>query len=553
MKNKIRMALLSAACVIAVGAITTTSFAAPAVAERYYDHKAAERDTLIGIANRYLEDPSNWQALQKLNSIKDPRRLKPGSTLKIPMAMMRTQPAPGKVIAVEGPVELAGKKPEKGAIVNEGTDIKTGENGFVTIQLADGSTIAVQSKTQVKVENARVLANTGGIQIAKLELKSGRVDSAINKPASGIANRYEISTPTSNMGVRGTKFRASVDETGKTSRSEVLEGIVGVGDTVGAGSELALAAGFGTVIEDGKAAIAPVKLLAAPDLKASPTLQERALVRFKFAALDQAAAYRGQIATDANFVNLVADDVFKTPEAKFASLVDGNYFLRVRGIDKLAIEGGDATLPFKLKARPEPPFAASPANKGKVAALAVEFKWSQPTDAGSYRFQLASAADFAKVISDETKVAGTAFTPTATLAPGQYFWRVSSVRSDGDIGPFGDVQTFTLKPMPAAPNPPKEEGNKVGFSWSGEPEQKFDFQLARDEKFTQLVSESKLTLPEIMIEKPAAPGKYFMRFRGIDPDGFIGPYSATQTIEVPPPPPPPKPWWLLLFLIPLVL
>ena len=39
-----------------------------------------------------------------------------------------------------------------------------------------------------------------------------------------------------------------------------------------------------------------------------------------------------------------------------------------------------------------------------------------------------------------------------------------------------------------------------------------------------------------------------MRVRATDPDGFVGPWTATQTIEVPPG----KPWWLLLLLIPLI-
>jgi hypothetical protein len=534
---------------IAGGALAATP--APVQApDRFFEHSAVSGDTLIGIANRYLKEPAKWQPLQKLNSVADPRRIKPGSKIRVPIDMMRTEPAPVRVIAAEGPVESAGGKLAVGATVSEGSQIKTGENGFVTLQLADGSTIAVQSKSQVKLDNARLLANTGGVQSTRVSVQSGRVESSIRKP-QGSPSRYEISTPTSNMGVRGTRFRVSADDGGKTSRSEVLEGVVGVAGASAAvaSNELALAAGFGTLIEEGKSAQPPVKLLPPPDLKSAPTLQERTLTRFKFDALADAAAYRGQVATDAAFVNLVADDVFKTPEAKFANLADGNYFLRVRGIDKQALEGGDATVGFKLKARPEPPFASFPANKGKVAATSVEFKWSEATEAGSYRFQLASAADFANVISDEKKVTGAAFTPSQAMAPGVYFWRVSSVRPDGDAGPFGDAQSFTLKPMPAAPNPPKEEGNRVTFTWGGEEGQTFDFQLARDATFTNIVSQSKLTKPEIVVEKPRESGTYFMRYRAIDPDGFVGPYSGSQKIDVKAD----KPWWLLLAIVPFLL
>ena len=102
----------------------------------------------------------------------------------------------------------------------------------------------------------------------------------------------------------------------------------------------------------------------------------------------------------------------------------------------------------------------------------------------------------------------------------------ASVRPDGDIGPFGDTQSFTLKPMPPVPNPPKDEGGRIGFSWSTEPGQTFDFQLAHDAAFNNIAIERKLDKPEVSIEKPSESGTYYMRFRATDPDGFVAPYSS---------------------------
>ena len=527
---------------------STAAVAQPAT--RYFAHTAASGDTLIGLADRYLIEKKNWQSIQNENKIANPRFIKPGTEIRIPIALMRSEPATAKVIAVQGSVEGTAGAVEKGAVLNEGAGIKTGENGSVTLQLADGSTIIVQSKSQVKLEVARLLANTGGVPSTTVGLLSGRVESSVEKRKNQGA-RFEISTPTSNMGVRGTRFRVSADESGKVSRGEVLEGVVAVGSTTSSVSSspkpLDLGAGFGSVVEEGKPASAPIALLAAPDLSAAATLQERLVLRFKFADVAGATAYRGQVATDSAFNNLLADEVFKTPEAKFANLDDGQYFFRARAIDKVALEGSDAVRAFKLKARPEPPFTSEPKNKNKLAAEKVEFKWGNSVEAGSYRFQLASSADFSRTISDERGVVGSAFSPAASIKPGDYFWRVASVRPDGDIGPFGDVQSFTLKAMPQAPNPPKEEGNRVAFSWSGEAGQTFDFQLASDTTFKTLVEEKKLTQPEINIEKPSDAGIYYMRYRSIDADGFVGPYSSAQTIEVKA-----NRWWLLLFLVPFL-
>ncbi len=527
----------------AIFSLTTIVWAQPA--SQYYVHPAVDGDTLVHLAKRYLIKPNDWQSLQKLNKITNPYRIRPGTEIRILLADMKTDQAIGKVVASEGPVESGGTKLSMGGNVSEGQRINTGENGFVTLKLADGSTLVVQSQSKVTLQIARTIANTNGVPVTRALLESGRIEAKVEKRA-GLAGRFEVTTPTSNMGVRGTRFRVSSDEGGKASRGEVLEGVVNVAD-VGAARSVDLAAGFGTVIEQGKSPIAPVKLPAAPDLSSTARLQERILLRFKFNEAIGASAYRAQIATDSAFTDLRAESVFKTAEAKFGDLADGQYFLRVRAIDNQGIEGTDTAIGFRLKARPEPPFTSAPQNNAKFSGTKADFSWATSTEAASYRFQFARDAAFATLIADEKSFKGVNLASATTLTPGQYFWRVASIRPDGDNGPFGDVQSFTLKPIPAAPNPPKEEGGRVSFSWGAEAGQKFEFQLARDTNFKDLVMEQKLDKPEIIIDKPSAAGTYYMRYRATDPDGFVAPYSSAQSFEVKQ-----NYWWMLLLLAPLL-
>ena len=69
------------------------------------------------------------------------------------------------------------------------------------------------------------------------------------------------------------------------------------------------------------------------------------------------------------------------------------------------------------------------------------------------------------------------------------------------------------------------------FSWAGEPGQKFEFQLARDNGFTDVVTSRTLTEPELALPKPA-PGTYYLRYRAIDADGYVGPFTSPQQIEL---------------------
>lgn len=76
-------------------------------------------------------------------------------------------------------------------------------------------------------------------------------------------------------------------------------------------------------------------------------------------------------------------------------------------------------------------------------------------------------------------------------------------------------------------------GGAITFRWSGEPGQKFDFQLADDVKFAKPLIAQTLEKPEIEVPRPG-PGTYFMRFRATDPDGFVGPYSSVQKFSIDP-------------------
>ena len=545
--NRTLAALLFAGLLAGDPASAVAATPAPALPAgeplQYFVHTAVEGDTLIGLSNRSLVMRHNWQLLQKLNKVADPKRIRPGTSIRIPINDMRTEAAAASVLALTGPVESSAGKLAVGSPLGEGASVKTGDNGFVTLKLADGTTLVVQSKSQVRLDVARTVANSGGVPLTRVGLASGRVEADVTK-RSGATGRFEVSTPTANLGVRGTQFRVSTDEAGKASRGEVVEGVVNVAAAGAEAGALDVGAGFGTVVETGKAPLPAVRLLPAPDLAGAAALQERILLRFKFNAVPGAQSYRAQVASDKAFTQLRAEGTFAAPEAKFGDLPDADYFLRVRAADAMGIEGSNVVMAFKLKARPEPPFSSTPPNKDKFAATSVSFSWANAVEAASYRLQMSPTAAFKELLLDERGIKGTRHQPALTVKPGDFFWRVASVRADGDQGPFGDVQSFTVKSLPAAPNPPKEEGGRVKFSWGAEPGQKFEFQLARDAQFAQRVMEKKLDAPEVTIDKPGESGIYYMRYRAIDPDGFVGPFSSAQTIEVKA-----NYWWLLLLLL----
>ena len=51
----------------------------------------------------------------------------------------------------------------------------------------------------------------------------------------------------------------------------------------------------------------------------------------------------------------------------------------------------------------------------------------------------------------------------------------------------------------------------------------------------------------VRLPPPSAGGTYFFRYRSVEPDGYVSPYSSTLKIEVP------RDWKLLWLLAPLLL
>ena len=61
---------------------------------------------------------------------------------------------------------------------------------------------------------------------------------------------------------------------------------------------------------------------------------------------------------------------------------------------------------------------------------------------------------------------------------------------------------------------------------------RYHFQMSDDESFEELLVDKYCDEPHFEIARPNG-GEYFIRVRTIDPDGFIGPFAAAQSIDVP--------------------
>ena len=518
----------SVACLLA-GPVVWAATAAPVAPEAFHLHAAARGDTLIGLGRRYLVDPAAWPEIARASGLKNPHRVPLGTALHIPLRLMRVERVPATLVAVSGEVRSQGGQGVRaGQQIDEGMALRTGADGGATVRLVDGTLLRLRASSQLEIEQSSRLRDAGLVR-SGVRLERGRVEVEV-EPVRGGQPGFRIGTPQGVLGVRGTEFRVQADSARAVTRAEVLRGAVAAQGRPGV-AEQRVEAGFGVVVDaDGRVA-PPTRLLPAPDLSAVPVLQERPLVRLPLPPQAGAAGYRAQVAVDARFEQVLQAVDSAGPEIRIAGLPDGDYVVRVRAVDGAGLEGQDADVRLRLKARPEPPLPSAPAPRAVLFGGRVEFAWAAQDEAESYRLQLADERGFAAPLRDLADLRTTTLAIDA-LAPGRYQWRLASVRPGADQGPFGSVQGFELRPLPPTPAPPQVGDRSVRFAWDGAAGQSFDFQLARDTSFAPLLVERRLEVPAIELPLPGS-GRFYMRMRVRDADGFVGPFTAPQRFEVP--------------------
>ena len=501
-------------------------------------------DNPWSLTEKYLDGLRYWPRIQKLNRIQDPLRIAPGTRLRIPTEWLRPQPATAKVVAISGDavvVRAGSRRPLAVAMQLESGDaLETARDGNATIEFGDGSRVLVRAGSLLRLTELLRFENTTLFR-TRIHLERGSADNLV-VPAKGAPSRFESTTPSALTAVRGTDYR--VNAQAAEARAEVLIGQVTVQTAAAA---VNVPAGFGTVARGNAAPAAPIALLPGPDPSGLPRLFEHVPITFQASPLAGANGYRLQVAADTGFESLLFDDTFGTNVVRGPNLPDGEYAMRLRGIDAQGLEGEDTTFPFVVNARPEPPILVAPPPGAGVLELRPTLQWAKSAEIQHYRLQLARDDEFAELIADDAEVVVASFTVPRPLEPGNYFWRVATIDEQEGAGPFSDPQAFRRPPPGPALEAPEIGDEQLTLRWrKGLPGQRFHVQLAATPDFETRLIDARTGDPQVTVPRPQG-GAYFIRVKTIDVDGFEGPFEPPQQLSIPEKP---RPWWPLL--IPLL-
>ncbi len=534
-------------CIFLVMCMTMT--ARPSAAQDW-QYTVRPGDNLWDISEKYLLGMGYWKPLQEMNNIERPRNMEPGSTIRIPVRWLRLQPASVRVLAVAGEATAIDADTEEtvpvetGMMLSSGDIIETESESSVTVEFADGSQFLIQENSEIEFDTLSAYSDSGMVD-TRMRLQRGRLDGE-TAPSRGPGTAFEVWTPASISAVRGTEYRVATEADGQTSLTEVLRGEVRV---EGSGRSQLIPESFGSITAAGEPPSPPIPLLPAPNLTGLPSTIDRVPLRFSLPPLEGAVAYRLQIAADLEFNAVLFDRIFTEPRFVGPNAPDGTYLWRVRGIDDNGLEGLDAYSRFVVDARPEPPFPIRPNEGETIRQPRPDFGWTEPEDARSYRFQLAAEGDFSAPLINLTDHSATSFNPDSDLTPGSYQWRVATNDVAGEEGPFSDPQPFLLRPAPVGPEieEPAIDPDMLVLRWrAGLPGQTYQVQLARDANFSEIVLDRTIEEARLETRRPIA-GRYYLRVRTIDVDGYVGEFGPAQQFEVRP-----TSYWPLV-IVPLML
>ncbi|MGM0450320.1 MAG: FecR domain-containing protein [Pseudomonadota bacterium] len=516
---------------IARGSDTAELALAPAPSESDADwtYTVKPDDTPRAIAERLLSDRHGTTQLMSYNGMARDASLEPGETLQVPIQWLNRRPRPAEATSVRGNAwrtrhpESSRTQLEKGDRLNVGDGVRTGNDGHARIELADGSTLAVEPDTQLMF-NRLTQYGRGAMADTRMNLERGRVETRV-EPNEKDGSRFEIHTPSAVAAVRGTRF-------GLESRSdgtllEVLKGEVWFGtpqsaEPVREGHSAFQAPGAEPVIRP---------LPPAPRITTGPEAAGQLPMSVDWQAPDGIERFRVDLYRSDNG-DWEKSETISDNGYELADLDNGQYQLRVASLSDDR-RGGADTLAFEIGLQARPASLRAPERDATLEDNQPLFEWSLQGDSEKARVQLARTPEFDETIANSPWKRSESARLSEPLEPGRYCWRVVT-RTGGDATATSPVSCFQLagKLKETRIISANVIDDRVNLYWrSLDNAERYRLQLAEDGDFENIIQDREVDDTEIRMRLD--PGqRYHVRVKGLAPEPMSSDWGEVREITI---------------------
>jgi hypothetical protein len=186
----------------------------------------------------------------------------------------------------------------------------------------------------------------------------------------------------------------------------------------------------------------PVKLLLpSPSSTISPIEAS-----FAWAPVSNATSFRLQISKSSDF----STNVITLDNLAYLSFLRNQldpsttYYWRVRASNDFGSGPYSSISTFKTSALnvvPGMPILLNPSNNTTGIAIKPELSWSRVPNSTGYRLQISTVSSFSSLVTDQSNLSGTTFTPSNLKENTLYFWRVRAFNETG-TGGYSQVGSF---------------------------------------------------------------------------------------------------------------
>jgi hypothetical protein len=317
------VAVFAMACALSVCALAQDSDDASINAIVY---RVKAGDTFSQFAKRYLQAPVDMAAIASANGLRDMNHLAVGAEIRVPRSMLKHTLSKATVMSLScaSTIRLDNQKPLTiGAVLREGAVVEVPPECHVSLLLEDGSVIRLPSGAALKLSTLRKNLMESAPEV-RLDLTRGRIELNVNKHGRSPSVPFEVKTPISVMGVRGTEFRVGYSPEDQSGQVEVLGGLVetrGVSDAKG----LAVSKGHGVPVNERGQVLEVEKLLPPPTYaEAQLTLGKSPSYVLRLKPVAKANYYTATVTGSANLSgsrsveNLLAPEIFVSRLSKQA-------------------------------------------------------------------------------------------------------------------------------------------------------------------------------------------------------------------------------------------
>lgn len=304
-------------------------------------YKIQPGDTLNKLSRKYFTQPADFESIRHLNHLRSVDLLPSGETLKIPRQAVKQSPSHATIVALSCPRTIRAGIPLRpvslGSVLREGAIVDIPAECHAAMQLEDGTTLRLPSSAAVKISILRKNALETNPEV-QLDLIRGKVELEVYKGRAK-TTPFEVRTPLSVTGVRGTEFRVGYAPTEQTGEVEVLAGVVAARGLQDPEAQ-SVSKGQGIPFDSSGKAM-PIEKLLNPPVFESAEHSSSALGAYniKFTPLPLAKHYDLTSGKNANLLGERSQRTLRNPEVETPVLDQDAFFYRFATVSEAGLMG----------------------------------------------------------------------------------------------------------------------------------------------------------------------------------------------------------------------